>query len=278
MECYVERRIDKPEGGYKTPDLLVHSHNFVIVDHKYTESRNQMTLTGKIEEMTGYDTAFIWIRSGSEIVFEPEIAMLTPQVVAVEFKKILGCPIIWGYQLNDEITIEQTIGSVKDEEISSVFDPILHVSKSRDVAKYRFIISHAPLPYTACQIYTLLWTLLPTTQYFKPEFEVDYDVLLEQFNHLFPPWISAEVKQMNVTRLEEAVGFLESVAWIKWFSTEKKIIVYKGKGRLSPDMLEYFIDHLVKKEHAKRVREYEKQIEKIVKEEPVKQKRIVEYI
>lgn len=63
--------------------------------------------------------------------------------------------------------------------------------------------------------YVVLWTLQPSTQYFKPEFEVNYDVLIERFNHLFLPWISPEVKQMNEGRLAQALEFLNSISWIR---------------------------------------------------------------
>ena len=36
---------------------------------------------------------------------------------------------------------------------------------------------------------------------------------------------------MNEGRLAQALEFLDSIPWIRWFETEKKIIVYKGKGR-----------------------------------------------
>ena len=44
ITSYIEKKIDKKDGNYKTPDLLICSSNYLIVDHKYTESSDEKTL------------------------------------------------------------------------------------------------------------------------------------------------------------------------------------------------------------------------------------------
>lgn len=279
IRCYVEKKLEKKIGGHKSPDLLIRSGNYLIVDHKYTESADSRTLASKVEEMKEYETTFILssFESEARIEFEPEIVMLTPQKATTHFRKILNCPTTWGYRLNEEIIIEQSVGSVKDSKVLSLFDPTLFCPKAEEISKYKFVISRAPLPYTAYQVYTVLWTLWTPTRYFTPEFEVKYDDVLDVFNNLFPPWISGEIKQLNASRLQEAILCLQEIGWIRWLETEKKVIVYRSKGRYVPDLFSYLIDHCVKSQHARRVKEYEKKAKKLRVEEPLEQKKISDF-
>jgi len=261
IKCYIERKINKKFGGFKTPDLIVYSNNFLIIDHKFTTSDSTINLSSKVEEMATYDADYLWIEKtdGKPIEFKPEIVMLTPNEEIQNFKKILSCPITWGYELEEEISIEQGIGSVKDGEVLKLFDPIFTFPISEEAAKYQFIISHPPLPYTAWRVYMILWTCLSghDARYHSPQFKVGYDVILTTFNHLFPPWISAEIKQMNDTRLKEALVFLDKLHLVDWIKPEKQIIVDRNKGRLIADLLTYLSDQYVRREHAKEVKAYE---------------------
>lgn len=264
IECYIEMKLRKRNGNHKTPDLLIRSANYIVVDHKYTESENERTLTGKIEEMKGYNATFVFSKDEkSEVEFMPEVVMLTPEIVVKHFREFLECPITWGYQLDSEMVIKQAVGEVKDSIVSSLFNPDLLCPVAEEVSKYKFLISHPPLPYMAFQIYNILFTLSPPTQFFGSEFEVKYNDVLGGFNNIFPPWVRPEVKQLNVTRLGEALNFLERVGWIRWFETEKIIIVYRNKGRLVADLLSYLTDKYVKTEHAKRVKEFERELKKL---------------
>ncbi len=280
IKCYIEMKIEKRKGNYKTPDLLICSDNYIVVDHKYTESKNEKTLTNKLKEMKEYDHVFIFhdARSKKENEFKPEIVMLTPEEIVKYFKEQLNCPITWGYRLNEEITINQSIGSVRDSKIASLFTPMLVCPKAEEISKYKFIISHPPLPYTACQIYTVLWTLSPPTEFFTPEFEVKYDDILSVFNNLFPPWVHSEIRQLNVKRLSAALLFLQKIGWIRWFETERIIIVDRRKGRLIADLLAFLIDHRVKIEHEKRVKDYEKKLKELEVTEKTKQTKIIKFI
>lgn len=271
VKSHIEKKIDKKEGGYKTPDLLICSDNYIIVDHKYTESTNETTLAGKIEEVKEYDTTFV----NESVEFEPEIVMITPAKIIEYLKRILDCPVTWGYTVNGEICINQSIGLIKDTQISSLFKPTLFCPKSRDICKYKFIISHSPLSYTACQVYTILWTLHPPAGYFAPEFDVDYKTILDQFNHLFPPWLSPEVKQLNVDRLRQALTFLQNINWIKWLELEDKVLVFKNKGRLAGDTLEYFINECTDMEFSRKKEEYELQTKQLKTAEMDKQQKLL---
>jgi len=255
IPCYIEKKIEKKQSGHKTPDLLICSNNYLVVDHKYTESANALTLSGKIEEMKEYDTTFVF----ESTEFKPEVVMLVPTNVVTAFKKILDCPITWGYILDEDIIISQSIGSVQDSRVIPLFNPNLFFSKAKEVSKYKFIISHSPLPYTACQVYTILWALHPPFGYFASEFSVEYDVILSSFNDLFPPWISSEVQQLQPKRLKKSLGLLEDIGWIKWLEIEKKVIVSKTTGRLTADTMENLIDRHTENEFAKKVKEYEKE-------------------
>jgi len=229
--------------------------------------------------MKEYETVFVLSDSESKSTeFEPEVIMLTPKRATRYFKGILNCPVTWGYKLNEEIVIEQSIGSVKDSKILSLFNPTCFCPKAEEVAKYKFIISHAPLPYTTYHVYTILWNLKPPTQFFVPEFEVKYGDILGIFNNLFPPWISGEIKQLNIKRLQKALLFLQNIGWIRWVKAEKSIIVNTSKGRYIADLFSYLVDRHVKIEHQKKVKEYEREIKKLEIEEPERQKKLADFL
>lgn len=279
IDCYIEMKLRKKDGTHKTPDILISSANYIIVDHKYTESENERTLIGKTEEMKGYNATFIFKEDRkSEIEFTPEVVMLTPERVVKHFRKLLDCPITWGYELDNEIVIKQAIGEVKDSTVLSLFNPDLLCPVAEEVSKYKFFISHSPLPYAAFQIYNILFTLSPPTQFFRSEFEVKYSDVLEGFNNIFPPWVRPEVKQLNVTRLGEALNFLQRVGWIRWFETKKIIIVYRNKGRLVADLLLYLTDKHVRMEHAKKVKEFEKELKLEALKKPKGQKKLMDFV
>ena len=256
LKVYVERKIDKKEGGFKKPDLLIRSENYVIVDHKYTESQVERTLTSKIKEMEEYDTTFIF--SGEE--FRPEIVMLTPKEAAKRFSTISNAPTTWGYVLNKEIKITQDVGKVRDKNLLSLFRPTFICPIDSAVLKYRFITSYATLPYTAWNVYNVLWTLKPPKLFFVPEFEVDYKILLDQFNTLFPPWISKEIRQLTEHRLQGALIFLAKIGWIKWVKEAGKIIIDVGKGKHMGNLLPRLIKFYAEIELKRKEEEYTKRL------------------
>jgi hypothetical protein len=280
IECYIEKKLRRKVGDPKKPDLLICSENYVIVDHKYTESENETTLAGKLEEMKEYESIFLLGdgKSRSDKEFTAEVVMLTPEKSVTFFKRLLNCPITWGYNLEREIVIKQMIGAVKDSKISSLFNPDLLCSMAEEISRYKFFISHPPLPYAACEVYHVLWTLSPPNQFFGLEFEVKYKDILDVFNTLFPPWISGEAKQLNLRRLEEALEFLQSTKWVRWFKTEKLVIVYRNKGRNIGDLLSYLVDYCAKVEHAKRVIKFEKELKKLEQmQKPIAQKKLEDF-
>lgn len=279
IDSHIEKRLMKKNGEPKKPDLLILSGNYIIVDHKYTESENEKTLISILEKMREYDSAFMFNNgktSSKEI--NPEVVMLTPERSVRHFRGLLDCPITWGYSLDSEIAIKQMIGAVKDSRVSSLFSPDLTCTVAEEISKYKFFISHPPLSYTSCEIYHALWTLSPSYQFFAPEFEVKYDDILDVFNTSFPPWICHEARQLNITRLNDALDFLQKIGWIKWFKAEKLVIVYRKKGRLIADLLSYLIDCHVKIEHEKAVIRFEKEIKKQEQlQKPVAQKKLADF-
>jgi hypothetical protein len=280
IECHIERKLEKKNGNPKKPDLLICSDNYIIVDHKYTESENEKTLAGKLEEMREYNSTFVFSngKPSFEKEFTPEVVMLTPEGSVASFRKLLDCPITWGYILDSEVVIKQMIWSIKDSKVLSLFNPNLICAMAEEISRYKFFISHPPLPYASCEIYNVLWTLSPPQQFFAPEFEVKYKDILGVFNSLFPPWISGEAKQLNVKRLEEALDFLQRTKWVKWFKTEKLVIVYRNKGRNIADTLSYLIDFYAKVLHTKRVIEYQKEVKKLEQlQKPVAQKKLDDF-
>jgi len=256
LKVYVEGKLDKKEGGFKKPDLLIHSENYVIVDHKYTESQDERTLTSKIKEMEEYDTIFILF----EEEIRPEIVMLTPKEAAEIFSTMSNAPTTWGYVLNKEIKITQDVGKVRDKNLLSLFRPMFVCPIESAVLKYRFITSYAPLPYTAWNVYNVLWTLKPANLFFVPEFEIDYKILLDQFNKLFPPWISKEVRQLTESRLQKSLIFLAKIGWVKWVKEAGKIIIDVSKGKNIPDLLPRLIQFYAEIELKRLEEEYTKRL------------------
>ncbi len=263
ITSYIEKKINKKDGNYKTPDLLISSDNFLIVDHKYTESTDERTLADKVNEMSEYKSTFLLHnnKNNKDIEFDPECVMLVPESAVKYFRKNLNSPVTWGYKLNGDVTIEQGIGTVQDSKILALFNPSMWFQKAEEIAKYKFVISDAPLAYSASQVYTILWTLMSSpSDYFATEFKVKYDTILEQFNHLFPQWVSPEVKQMNVTRLREALIFLQELGWVRWLESDKEVIVFKQKGRNMGDIISYLIEQQAKKLYEHQLRVYERAI------------------
>jgi hypothetical protein len=278
IECQIEPKIKKKSGGYKTPDLLVKSDNFVIIDHKFTSSTDKENLMSKIDEMETYNKIFLFVDSGLEKEVQPEVIMLTPEKATALFNSLLNCPITWGYVIEEQVEVKQSVRSVRDKNLLSCFNPSLLCSRSGELAKYKFILSHPPIPYTSCHVFTILWNLMQPTQLLTKEFDVKYSDILGIFNTFFPPWLRPEIKQMTITRLDEALTFLQDIGWIKWLQTDGLIIVDKSKGRMISDVFSYFMDKFVEMEHQKKVHEYEKKLKKsIEKKKGTSQKEISSY-
>jgi hypothetical protein len=279
--CHIEKKLYRRDGSHKKPDLLICSDNYIIVDHKYTESKAVDNLLDKIEVMKGYNTKFFLNNAKGEepTEFDPEVVMLTPEKAVQWFKEFLGCPITWGYGLNDEITIKQSVGSIKDPRVSALFKPDLSFQRAEDIAKYKFITSNTPLPYVACHVYMVLFTLIRPDQTFSDKFEVKYSELLDRVNTLYPPWVSPEIKQLNVKTLRNALHFLQGIGWIRWFESENIVVVDKKKGQLTPDLLVYFIEKLAKDQHEQLVKRYERELKELEEaKKPKEQKSLIDFI
>jgi hypothetical protein len=281
LDCHIEKKLYKRDGSYKKPDLLICSDNYIVVDHKYTKSKAVDNLLDKIEIMKGYNTEFILndAKTGEPTEFNPEVVMLTPEKAVQFFKEFLACPITWGYELNDEITIKQSVGSVKDPRVSALFKPDLSFQRAEDIAKYKFITSHSPLPYVACQVYMILFTLIRADQTFSDKFEVKYSEILDRINTLYPPWVRPEIRQLNVKKLRKALQFLQNIRWIRWFEPENIVVVDKKKGRLTGDLLSYFIESLAKSRHEQLVKKYEHELKKLEEaKKPKGQKSLIDFV
>lgn len=281
--CYVEKRIEKKAGNYKTPDLLLRSNNFLFIDHKYTESGDDKNLDDKIEKMKEYNTIFVFKDPDTSVPveFQPECVMLTPRDIIKYLKKKANCPVTWGYKLDGTVAIEQSIGKVKDLRVDSLFSPTLLAPISDEARKYKFILSHAPKSYTTVQVYAILWTMHSAKDFLKPTFQVKYSEILKYFNQSFSPWISPEAMQLNASRLKEALRFLHSLRWIKLLDSDsgKIIEVIRKRGRSMGDVIPYLINEQAKEEYAKQLKKYVKQSEtKVSKEKPeFKQERLTDY-
>lgn len=282
--CYIEKKIDRKAGNYKTPDLLVRSDSFVIIDHKYTESDDDKNLNDKIEKMNEYNTIFVFKdqESSVPVEFQPECVMLTPREIIKYLRKKTNCPVTWGYKLDGTVAIEQSIGRVKDPRIGSLFSPTLLAPISDEARKYKFILSHAPKSCTTFQVFAILWNMHSAKDYLKPTFQVKYSEILKYFNQSFSPWISPEATQLNTTRLKEALRFLDGLHWINLLDSDsgKTIVVIRRKGRSMGNVIPYLINEQVKEEYAKELKKYVKQSEKTKapKEKPeFKQERLTDY-
>ena len=147
--------------------------------------------------------------------------MLTPEKSASLFNSLLNCPITLGI-LNRRRNRNQTKHPLSSrQQLLSFFNPTFIIPRSGELAKYRFILSHAPVPYTACNVYNTLWNLIPAAQLLAKEFQVKYSDILSIFNTFFPPWLRPEIKQMTVTRLDDALNFLQVVGWIRLDKTRR---------------------------------------------------------
>jgi hypothetical protein len=260
IPCYIEKKVYKTEGGEKQPDLIVASKNFLFIDHKYTKSDDPRTLEGKIKEVNEYNHSFYFEdpKTKTRIEITPECVMLTPKEVVKHFRKKTKCPITWGYKLDGSVYIEQSIGSVSDSQISAFFSPYLIVPLSAERRKYRFVLSHAPKSYTTYQVYSTIYFMYQTKDFDKTTYQAKYEDILSDFNDLFSPWVLKEAKQLNVTRLDEALAFLSRLGWIEVVDSPsgKIIIVNKKKFFRTGDVVGFFKTEDAKALFEEKMREY----------------------
>ncbi|MGD6807347.1 MAG: hypothetical protein ACQCN4_10370 [Candidatus Bathyarchaeia archaeon] len=266
ITSYIEKKVYKINGGDKQPDLLVVSKNFLFIDHKFTKSNEPKTLEDKIEEMAEYNRSFYFDdpKSRKRIQITPECVMLTPKEVIKHFRKNAKCPITWGYKIDGTVFIEESIGKVNDSKIASFFKPSLIIPISRERRKYRFVLSHAPKCYTAFQVYNAICFIYNSKDCDKTTFQANYNDLLSDFNDLFPPWVLKEAKQLNATRLDEALSLLTRLGWIEVVNSQsgKVIIVNRKKFLRTGDVLGLFKAEEAKELFEQKMREYKVQEKK----------------
>ena len=258
IPCHIEKTVDKKDGGYKQPDLIVCSDNYLFIDHKYTKSQCERNLEEKISAVNEYDTIYIFEdEKRNKIEIQPECVMLTPKDVIKSIRKKSNCPVTWGYKLDGSVWVEQSIGSVKDSKVSSFFNPVMVISLSSESTKYRFVLSHAPKAYTTFQVYSILWILYQPKDYYKTTFQITYRQILSDFNNMFSPWVLKEAHQLNPTRLKEALTFLSKLGWLELIDSPsgKVVLVNRKKGLKMGDLIPFF-----KAQHAQQ--EYERQMRK----------------
>ena len=288
INCYIEKRVHKKSNNLpKEPDFIIQSGAYLFVDHKYTKSSDDKTLESKVQEIAEYNCSFIFEDQKTKLLIEinPECIMLTPKEVVKNFKKKTNCPITWGYKLDGGVYIEQSIGSVNNAQILSFFNPTLIIPLSAERRRYRFVLSHAPKPYTTWQIYSTIFIMYRTKDFDKSTFEVKYSEILADFNNLFPPWILKEAKQLNARRLEEALTFLKELGWLEIIdapnSPEKTIVVDRKKFSKTGDALSYFKSEYAKQLFDEQMKQYKASIGKkglgTSKQEQVKMSQFFNY-
>jgi hypothetical protein len=199
IRVFVEKDLPRKDGTPKRPDLLLKTpmSNFVLIDHKYISSSNEITMRRTLEDMDEYFTEFQFDNSS----FKPEVVMLCPIKAAQQFMHLQPSPrcIIWGYEVEKKILIEEALGKVKDPSLASLFSPSMSFEVARETLRYKFLRQEPPVPYTADTVYRMLWNLRQDWK--QPEFNVSYEILLKQFNTLYPPWINRDVHQLTQGRL-----------------------------------------------------------------------------
>lgn len=238
LHAYVEIDINRVNGTPKRPDLLVNKNNhFLIMDNKYVRSDNPKTLESALDEVNEYDDNF----ELKGVNFRPQVAMLCPLDAAQLCEQLTHVtnPVI-GYVVEKEIALTKVTGSIIINEIEELCDPSSPILVEEEVKKYKFIRQEAPLPYTAHVVFSILNGFF--TDYFQTEFNVSYDIVLEQFNTLFPPWIKNDVIQLTPGRLNASLDFLKKIDWIDWIKEQNSIVVKTNKGGKILDIIKYFIE------------------------------------
>ena len=64
---------------------------------------------------------------------------------------------------------------------------------------------------------------------------------------------------------------------MRWLEAEKNIIIFKAKGKMIADSLEYLVDRHVLAEHHRRVKKYEAELKRITATE-AKQRKIEDFM
>ena len=265
LHVHVEKDLSRLNGTPKCPDLLIEKDNdFLILDNKFIRSTNPKTLESALDEVGEYDDDFTL----ESVTFRPEVALLCPMDAAGMCEQLtqIKYPIV-GYLVEKDISLRKIVGSIRMPIISDLCDPGSHIPIEEEVRRYKFIRQEAPLPYTAQVVFYILDGLF--TDYFQRDFEVSYEVILDQFNTLFPRWIRNDVYQLTPGRLNDALGFLRSIGWINWNKESGTIVVDRTKGGRILDIISHFIDRyavFLLREKKKKLRETK--AERIVKARP----------
>jgi len=159
------------------------------------------------------------------------------------------------FDLSDtEITFQKKV-EVNHQDLFHIIKLSPYPCMRKHFSKHKFIKAEPPVVYTAFEVNLMLRTFLDVKTVMQDQFTVKRDDVLSIMNTYYPPWINENLKQMSSKRLNNALEFLDKIDMIDWKREKGEIIVNRGRGKRSGDILKNLAIKwckLQEKEHKKR--------------------------
>lgn len=168
--------------------------------------------------------------------------------VAEKFTAAQGSSVIFGYHIDEEMTIKRIAGQIADASIEQFLPADVHISLNvKLLSIYKILKSEPPLPYIAEIVYSALWN--NRYDYGKDSFEASKSNVNKIVKILYPPYLRSptggNVEQLLPGRVDKALNFLEMIEWIKQEPPDT-IRVYVDKGRKILDLRKHLIEALAR--------------------------------
>ncbi len=247
----IEPKITKVEGDKKEPDIFVQNFKenlFTAIEHKGTRSKDTFVLKKELEDILGYlgdytlpnqdKQVFVevvgLVHESSSKIFVKLIASITPKE---------GSLALYKYSLNEHVSSKKIYGKISDGRLMQLLEAN-NEPLPDDVFKYQLVRSRPPLPYLVVRVYQIILALQDPL---SPKSPINYDIILEAFNSLYPPWIAGLAKgsedraQLTKGELNKALVFLEDLKILKWDKGRNQIFLNPKKYIRAPDFLGFFI-------------------------------------
>lgn len=240
----IERDFLSPDGSKKLPPdfSLVQGDSVVdVIEHKGALSANPQAAYDELMEVA---TKYAQLQHNG-ILSTPEITVLYPVCSETTVRQIQPTlPANIALCSFDQCSSDDEIGiaALTQPRSKLVNDIIAKAPIKYDPAttrsKYRYIKASPPLIYTAYQVRSQFYIYRDVKSARRDEYSVSRQKLLDDAQTFYPPWIRNNL-QLNSSRTDSALTFLDSIGFISW-SGEDEIIVYPKKGSRSGDQLDYF--------------------------------------
>jgi len=243
LSCEVEHdfKISGSKRENRNPDFAIMKGNDIIdvIEHKASISSPQNAL----EEFTDAEKQYR-ILDYNGVVSKPSITVLYPEWSRIHVDKVRDkVPSDVSLCAFDQTSADDVItfkleGDGCCDDVKEILDGNSIRFKATAYSKYKFIRRDPPIPYTAFQIWGLLYGFLDSKSSDKVEIPVSYKELCRRAEYFFPPWIRNN-HQVKSNRMMSALKFLQTTKFVK-IAGDDTIVRYSNRGTKSGDLQAYF--------------------------------------